>query len=80
MKIVRCEWAGVEADAWVADASGTARGAAKCRVVVHAGAPRWLGGGEGEEETLRGCYRRAAEAARAAGCASVAFPLLGVRP
>ena len=54
-----------------------AGGSLACRVVVHAVVPEWKGGGAGEEAALRGCYRRAAEAARAAGCRTAAFPLLG---
>lgn len=60
------------------DAVATAGGGSlKCRAVVHAVVPKWKGGGGGEEAALRNCYRRAAEAARAAGCRSAAFPLLG---
>ena len=54
-----------------------AGGSLACRVVVHAVVPEWKGGAMGEEAALRGCYRRAAEAARAAGCGMAAFPLLG---
>lgn len=54
-----------------------AGGSLACRVVVHAVVPEWKGGGSGEEAALRGCYRRAAEAARAEGCKTAAFPLLG---
>ena len=52
-------------------------GSLRCRVVVHAVAPKWSGGGSGEAAELKACYRRAAEAARKAGCRTAAFPLLG---
>ena len=54
-----------------------AGGSLACRVVVHAVVPEWKGGAMGEEAALRGCYRRAADAARAKGCRTAAFPLLG---
>lgn len=115
MRIVRCDLAGIKADALVNSACSGLRvgagvdsaiyakggkelwarrqavgpiaeggvaatpacGSLACRLVLHAVAPRWHGGGHGEEEALRRCIRRALDAARAAKCASVAFPLLG---
>ena len=115
MRIVRCDLAGMKADALVNSAYGELRigagvdsaiyakggkelwarrqavgtiaegeaaateacGALACRVVLHAVAPRWNGGGHGEEDALRRCIRRVLDAARGAKCATVAFPLLG---
>jgi O-acetyl-ADP-ribose deacetylase len=64
--------------------SGCATGDAKithgyrlpARHVIHAVGPVWQGGGEGEEEALASCYRRAMELCRAHGLASVAFPAI----
>ena len=48
----------------------------KAKYVIHAVGPIWMGGGNGEEATLRRCYDSAlAEAARL-NCQSVAFPRL----
>jgi O-acetyl-ADP-ribose deacetylase (regulator of RNase III) len=58
-------------------AATEACGALACRVVLHAVVPRWHGGGHGEEDALRRCIRRTLDAARAAKCETVAFPLLG---
>lgn len=46
------------------------------RVLVHAVGPVWGGGGKGEPALLASAYRRAFELAAAAGCASVAAPLV----
>ncbi len=46
------------------------------RYVIHTVGPRWRGGGEGEEETLRGCYRNCLALAREMGCETLAFPLI----
>ena len=48
-----------------------------CKYVIHTVAPRWMGGGKGEAELLKACYRSALELAVAHGCESVAIPLLG---
>ena len=55
-----------------------AGGELRCRWVVFAVVPRRgeKDGGDGGE-ALKACYRAALEAARKAGCGSVAFPLLG---
>lgn len=42
--------------------------------VVHAVGPVWSGGSKGEEELLRGAYRKSLEVAAQAGCRSIAFP------
>ncbi len=44
------------------------------RHVVHAVGPIWHGGGEGEEDDLRGAYRRSLELADENGLTSIAFP------
>ena len=46
------------------------------RHVIHAVGPVWHGGGQGEDEALASCYRRAMELCRAHGLASVAFPAI----
>lgn len=46
------------------------------RYVIHAVGPVWSGGGRGEAELLRGCYRNALALAAEHGCRSVAFPAI----
>jgi len=46
------------------------------RHVIHAVGPVWHGGGEGEDEALASCYRRAMELCQAHGLASIAFPAI----
>ena len=46
------------------------------RHVIHAVGPVWHGGGQGEEEALASCYRRALELCQSHGLASVAFPAI----
>jgi O-acetyl-ADP-ribose deacetylase len=38
--------------------------------------PVWRGGGEGEDEALASCYRRALKLCQAHGLASIAFPAI----
>ena len=46
------------------------------KYVIHTVGPVWQGGENGEEETLRRCYRSALALAVEADCASIAFPLI----
>jgi O-acetyl-ADP-ribose deacetylase (regulator of RNase III) len=46
------------------------------RWVVHAVGPVWRGGDAGEDEALRGCYRRAIDLAVGAGARSIACPAI----
>lgn len=43
------------------------------RHVIHAVGPVWYGGGRGEAEALRSCYRRSLELSQANGLNSLAF-------
>ncbi len=58
------------------EAAVTAAGNLPARVVVHTVGPVWEGGGRSEAATLRNCYVSSLDAARRAGCASIAFPLI----
>jgi O-acetyl-ADP-ribose deacetylase len=58
------------------DAKATGGGQLPARYVFHAVGPIWRGGGEGEEELLASCHRRAIELAAGHGCTSVAFPAI----
>jgi O-acetyl-ADP-ribose deacetylase (regulator of RNase III) len=44
--------------------------------VIHAVGPVWHGGGAGEPELLRGCYRHSFALAREQGARSIAFPAI----
>jgi O-acetyl-ADP-ribose deacetylase len=44
--------------------------------VIHAVGPVWHGGGQGEDEALASCYRRAIELGEANRLASIAFPAI----
>src|ERR1700754_1305686 len=46
------------------------------RYVIHAVGPVWHGGGQGEDEALASCYRRAMERCQAHGLTSIAFPAI----
>lgn len=47
-----------------------------CRYVIHTVGPVWQGGGHGEPELLRSCYRNSLAEAWKLQCAAVAFPLI----
>jgi O-acetyl-ADP-ribose deacetylase len=46
------------------------------RHVIHAVGPVWHGGGQGEDDALASCYRRAIELGQTHGLASIAFPAI----
>lgn len=48
----------------------------KARHVIHTVGPVWHGGGHGEASTLRSCYRRSLEVARARDLSTIAFPAI----
>ena len=45
------------------------------RYLIHTAVPVWQGGGSGELETVRSCYRESLRLARKIMCRTVAFPL-----
>ena len=48
----------------------------KAKYIIHAVSPLYLGGGKGEEEKLRSCYRKGLQLAKEHGIKSIAFPLI----
>jgi O-acetyl-ADP-ribose deacetylase len=58
-------------------AVATGAGNLPARHVIHAVAPIWNGGRNGEPELLRGAYQRSLELADELGLHSIAFPSLG---
>jgi O-acetyl-ADP-ribose deacetylase (regulator of RNase III) len=58
------------------DAKATTAGRLSARHVIHTVGPVWRGGGDGEEELLASCHRRALELAAELGCRTVAFPAI----
>jgi O-acetyl-ADP-ribose deacetylase (regulator of RNase III) len=58
-------------------AIATGAGNLPARHVIHAVAPVWRGGQLGEQDLLRGAYRRSLELADELGDRSIAFPSLG---
>lgn len=59
------------------DAVVTGAGELPAQWLIHAVAPVWRGGDQGEPELLRGAYRAALARATEAGAKSIAFPSLG---
>lgn len=47
-----------------------------CKHIIHTVGPQWQGGNNGEEETLKACYRACMGLAFKNNCSSVAFPLI----
>lgn len=58
------------------DAKATPGFALPAKWIIHTVGPVWEGGGRGEEELLRSCYRTAVEVAEELECRSVAFPAI----
>jgi O-acetyl-ADP-ribose deacetylase (regulator of RNase III) len=58
------------------DAKATPGFALAARWIIHTVGPVWRGGGQGEAELLRSCYRRCLEVADELGARSVAFPAI----
>jgi len=58
------------------DAKATGAGRLAARHVIHAVGPVWRGGGDGEDELLASCHRRALALAHELGCRTVAFPAI----
>lgn len=47
-----------------------------CKHIIHTVGPQWQGGNNGEEETLKACYRACMALAFKHNCSSIAFPLI----
>lgn len=48
----------------------------QAKYIIHAVSPLYVDGSEGEEEKLRGCYRKSLALAKEYGIRSIAFPLI----
>ena len=48
----------------------------RAKYIIHAVSPHYLGGGQGEEEKLRSCYRKSLQIAKDNNIKSIAFPLI----
>lgn len=46
------------------------------KYIIHAVSPRYTGGGQGEEEKLRSCYRKSLQIAKENHIKTIAFPLI----
>jgi O-acetyl-ADP-ribose deacetylase (regulator of RNase III) len=76
---IREECARLRASTWpdglpAGEAVITGAGRLPCRHVIHTVGPVWLGGREGEAQTLSRCYKNSLALAAAHGLTSVAFP------
>jgi O-acetyl-ADP-ribose deacetylase (regulator of RNase III) len=58
------------------DAKATPGFALPATWVIHTVGPVWRGGGHGEDDVLRSCYRRSLAVAAEIGARSVAFPAI----
>jgi len=58
------------------DAVITDAGELKAKKIIHTPGPVWGGGGKGEAELLRNCYRRSFEEALSNGLKTIAFPAI----
>ena len=58
------------------DAVITTGGKLPAKYVIHTVGPVWRGGGHGEPEKLRSCYRESVELADRRGLTSIAFPAI----
>lgn len=58
------------------DAKATGAYDLACTWVIHTVGPVWHGGGKGEPDQLRSCYRRSLEVADGLGATTVAFPAI----
>jgi O-acetyl-ADP-ribose deacetylase (regulator of RNase III) len=58
------------------DAKATPGFALPATWVIHTVGPVWRGGGQGEDDVLRSCYRRSLAVAAEIGARSVAFPAI----
>lgn len=58
------------------EAAVTPAFALDAKYIIHTVGPVWQGGGRGEEECVRKCYKNSLYLARRRGCRSIAFPLI----
>ena len=62
----------------VGDAVMTRAGTLPCKCIVHTVGPHWLGGRQGEEDSLFDCVFQCLSAAQNKGFQSIAFPAISV--
>ncbi len=58
------------------EAAVTPAFALPAKYIIHTVGPVWMGGGRGEADLLRSCYRKSLLLAEQLGCESIAFPLI----